>query len=567
MKPIDPQLLRRAPAARQFVAGAAFIALAQTMVTIAFAGLVAYAIALVAEAIAGTPDAAGGDDRVASGVLATLGTIALVLVGVVLARSLLVLVSEAWGLRAAARTGSQLRATLLAAIERRGPGWLAHRNQTALAVTAGHGLDALDPYFSRYIPQLVLTAIATPVIVAVMWWYDWPSGLAAALTLPLIPIFLVLIGLATRSVHKRQLGVLQRLAAQFADTLQGLATLRIFRREDRAVHRVRETAEEYRKETMRVLRYSFLSGFALELLSSLAVAIIAVAVGLRLLAGNLDLGTGLFVLLLAPEAFLPLRQVGVQFHAAEEGVTAVDEVLSIIADAEKVHPDRATDVPGNAAADRETTGLNVRALCITHDDRSLPSVSFLAQPGTITLIEGPSGTGKSSVFAALRHAVDYTGTATWNGIDVRCLHPAEWLAWAGQQPALFRGTIASNVALGAEPDTHAVRRALDDAGASELAPDRELGERGAGVSGGQAQRIAVARALYRLRAPGRRLLALDEPSSALDETTETHLWNNLRRIADEGTTVVVISHRASARRIADTVITMHVADSEEPVRR
>lgn len=551
MRPIDPRLLRYAPAARVYLSAAAAIAVAQTAVTIAFSWLLADGITSVVE---GRPLAGG-----------TVAAFA----AVVLVRGVLLWASEAWGLAAATKAGAQLRGAMLAAIGRHGPEWLAQRNQAALAVTAGHGLDALDPYFSRYVPQLVLTAIATPVIVGVMWLADWPSGLTAALTLPLIPVFLILIGIATRGVQRRQLSVLQQLAARFADTVQGLSTLRIFGRERRAAERMAHTAEDYRRETMKVLRFSFLSGFALELLSSLAVALIAVAVGFRLLAGDLSLGVGLFVLLLAPEAFLPLRQVGVQFHAAAEGVAATEDVFRVLDD------DRAVNNSGKpGGAERETaesarsegdlpelstpTGgapaLRVRDLRV----RDLAPVSFDAEPGAITLLEGPSGAGKSSVLAALRGAVAFTGDASFGGADVRPLDPARWLAWAGQSPGLMQGTVADNVALGdPAPDADRVRRALDAAAADGIAADMTLGVQGAGLSGGQAQRVAVARALYRAET-GERLLVLDEPSSALDAETEARLWATLRGRADAGATVLLVSHRPSAREIADQVIDLGV---------
>jgi len=538
VKPIDPRLVRYAPAARVFLTASALIALAQTAVTIAFSWLLADAL---------TGAIAGRDVR------ASLGW----LVAVIIARGALLWASEAWGLRAAAQTGAQLRDALLSAIGRRGPGWLAQRNQAALAVTAGHGLDALDPYFARYIPQLVLTVIATPAVVAVMWWQDWPSGLTAIITLPLIPLFLILIGIATRTVQTRQLKVLQQLAARFADTVQGLATLRVFGRERRAVVRMRETAEQYRAETMGVLRYSFISGFALELLSSLAVALIAVAVGFRLLAGELSLEVGLFVLLLAPEAFLPIRQVGVQFHAAAEGVAVTEDIFEVLDEADATpHTSRAsaTRSPGSV----EESALVLDGLAVRYGDRTLPPVSLIAAPGTVTLIEGPSGSGKSSVFAALRGAATCDGTATFDGVDVRTRAPHTWLAWAGQAPGLIRGTIAENVALGADAlDYERVRRSLATAGAAELDPAIVLGVQGAGLSGGQAQRVAVARALYRLET-GTRVLALDEPSSALDSETEEALWRGIRSAADEGATVVLISHRHSARAIADQIITVGV---------
>ncbi|MFD5226349.1 thiol reductant ABC exporter subunit CydD [Microbacterium sp. NPDC058342] len=542
MKPVDPRLLRRAPSARRFLAASALIALAQTAVTISFSWLLADAITSIA----------GGNGVDAQ----RLGLIALV----VFARGGLLWASEAWGLRAAAGAGAELRQHLIAAIGIRGPGWLARHNRAALAVTAGHGLDALDPYFSRYLPQLVLTVIATPAIVAVMWFTDWPSGLTAALTLPLIPLFLVLIGLATRSVQRRQLAVLQQLAARFADTVQGLSTLRIFGRERRAAQRTHETAEQYRAETMRVLRFSFLSGFALELLSSLAVALIAVAVGFRLLSGELSLGVGLFVLLLAPEAFLPLRQVGVQFHAAAEGVAATEQVFAVLDSTPGAAGGGADGrIPGAEATVRATSApdaatLTVRDLRV----RDLPPVSFTARPGTITLIEGPSGAGKSSLLAALRGAVPFEGAASVDGDDVRALPPSAWLAWSGQHPALMRGTIAENVALGdAQPDLGRVRDALARAGAAELDPGHRLGVQGTGLSGGQAQRVAVARALYRLGC-GSRVLALDEPSSALDEATEAELWASLRTTADAGATVLLVSHRRSARVIADEIVALGV---------
>ena len=541
MKPIDPRLLRWAPAARTYLVVSAVIAIVQTAVTIAFAGLLAAGIAAVA---------AGRSP------LAVVPWLALV----VAVRAALLWTSEAWGAKAAAQTGRELRTALLDAIARRGPAWLSARNTSALAVTAGHGLDALDPYFSRYVPQLVLTAIATPVIVIVMWMQDWPSGVAALVTLPLIPLFLILIGIATRGVQRRQLQVLQTLAARFADTVQGLATLRLFGRERRAAARMRETADQYRRETMRVLRYSFLSGFALELLSSLAVAIIAVSVGLRLLGGELSLGVGLFVLLLAPEAFLPLRQVGVQFHAAAEGVAATEDVFEILEDASAGTAAVRGAVPGatppaSPSEDAESprgTRVVFRDVGVRYGERMLPPVTFTAAAGTVTLLEGRSGSGKSSLFAALRGAAPYDGVIRVEGAPDP--DPATWLAWAGQRPGLIRGTIAANVALGdPAPDADRVRAALADAAAADLDPAQQLGVQGAGLSGGQAQRVAVARAFYRLGS-GARVLALDEPSSALDATTEARLWRAVRRAADAGATVLLVSHRPSARAIADQVV-------------
>ncbi|MFS6529516.1 thiol reductant ABC exporter subunit CydD [Microbacterium aurugineum] len=550
MKPVDPRLLRYAGAARGFLAASALIGVVQTAVVIVFAWL-------LTDAVTG---AIAGRDVTAS---------LLWLLVTALLRGVLIAASDAAGTRAAAKTGMQLRSALIAAVGRLGPGWLAQRNQTELAVTAGHGLEALDAYFARYIPQLVLTVIATPVLVAVMWWQDWPSGLTALITLPLIPLFLILIGMATRTVQKRQWQTLQRLAARFADTVQGLSTLRLFGRDRRAADRIEVTADEYRRETMKVLRFSFLSGFAMELLASIAVALIAVSVGFRLLSGDLTLEVGLFVLLLAPEAFLPIRQVGVQFHAAAEGVAATEDVFEVLdaartgarmqelpTDAGRIAVEASHIRPSVLQVDRlEGAALVVEGVQV----RDLPPVSFTATPGTITLIEGPSGSGKSSLLAALRGAADYEGTAVFAGQSLRGLAPAGWLAWAGQAPGLMRGTVADNVALGdPAPDAGRVRAALDEARAESIDAALELGVQGSGLSGGQAQRVAVARALYRQQTDPGRVLALDEPSSALDPETEERLWQSLRARADAGATILLVSHRRSARRIADQVVALGV---------
>ncbi len=547
VRPVDPRLVRYASASRAFFAAIAVIGALQTAVVVAFAWLLTRAIT---RAIDGMP-------------WAELTALLTALAAVIVARALLLWAREALSARAAARVQAQLRAQLVDAVGILGPGWLAGRNSAQLAVTAGRGLEALDAYFGRYLPQLVLTVIATPVLVAVMWWQDWISGLTVLLTLPLIPLFMVLIGLATRTVQQKQWRTLGRLAARFADTVQGLSTLKVFGRQHRAVRSIEKVTETYRVETMRVLRVSFLSGFALELLASISVAIVAVSIGFRLVDGSLALAVGLFVLLLAPEAYLPLRQVGVQFHAAAEGVAATEDVFAVLDEARaagSAHPRRGVAASGPAR-------LVLRGLRVRRGDLVLPPVDLVAEPGTVTLIEGPSGAGKSSVFAALRGAVAFDGDARLNDTPVDTLSPATWLAWAGQHPGLVGGTIAENVALGDDETDAAsrrdlVRRALAVAQADALDPDQELGVQGAGVSGGQAQRLAVARAVFRHlrgRAP---VIALDEPSSALDAATEAALWHGIRGLADDGATVLLISHRRSAREIADRVVTLSATRAE-----
>jgi ATP-binding cassette subfamily C protein CydD len=538
--PVDPRLLKYAAASRSFFAIIVVIALLQTAVIVAFAWLLTRAIV---GAIDGMPT---------SDLWATLGALA----GVVVLRAALVWAREQTAARAAARVQAQLRARLVEAVGALGPGWLDGRNSAHLAVTAGHGLDALEAYFGRYLPQLVQTAIATPLIILVMWWQDWISGLTVLLTIPLIPIFMVLIGLATRAVQKRQWGTLQQLAARFADTVEGLGTLKVFGRQHRAAASIESVTERYRVETMRVLRVSFLSGFALEFLASISVAIIAVSIGFRLVDGALALSIGLFVLLLAPEAYLPLRQVGVQFHAAAEGVAATEDVFAVL---DAAHAERPT---GPSFAGAGASGvLTLTDVRVKRGERMLPAVTFTAAPGQIVLIEGPSGAGKTSLLTALRGAAEWEGTALLGDTDLRGAAPSSWLAWAGQQPGLIAGTVAENVALGdPTPDPTLIDRALWRARADGIEASLPLGVRGSGLSGGQAQRVAVARALYRHLSGRAGVVALDEPSSALDATTESALWQSLREIADAGATILLVSHRQSARDIADVVVVLQPAE-------
>ncbi|GAA4354582.1 hypothetical protein GCM10023087_24770 [Microbacterium rhizosphaerae] len=470
------------------------------------------------------------------------GALALVVV-----RGALAALAERVGARGAAQASVQLRAALVDAVARRGPGWLEQRNAAALAVTAGHGLEALDAYFGRYLPQLVATVIAMPVIVVAIALTDPVSGLIVVLTLPLIPIFMVLIGLATRGVQRRQFDSLQQLAARFADTVRGLGTLKVFGRERRAAASIEHVTRRYARDTMGVLRVSFLSGFALEFLASISVAIVAVTIGLRLLDGQLDLTIGLFVLLLAPEAYLPLRQVGVQFHAASEGAAATDAIFDVLG-AQAPPAVVATVEPAP-----EGVLLGARDLRVQRGPHAIGPLDLTVCAGRIVLLEGPSGAGKSSVLAALLGFVEHAGVVEVAGGG----SAADAIAWSGQRAGLVEGTVSENVALGAvHADEELAARCLRDAQAHGIPLSRELGVGGAGLSGGQAQRVAVARALYRLRSTSAHVLVLDEPSSALDAATEARLWETLRAVAGEGAGVLLVSHRTSARAIADDVVRM-----------
>lgn len=548
MRPLDPRLVRYASAARTFLALGGVIAVAQALSVVAFAWL-------VTEAVTGAIAGRGLDDL--SATLIALGL-------VVAVRAVLALLQDAVAARGAALVKSQLRSRVLDAVTTLGPGWLGERRSAEIATVIGRGIDALDGYFARYLPQLLLTAIVTPIVLIAVFSQDLLSAVILAVCLPIIPVFMILIGWATQSMQKRQWSELTALSTAFDDTIGGLSTLKAYGRQHRQVDRLRDITRRFRQRTMAVLRVSFLSSFALELASSLAVALVAVTIGLRLVSGEIDLVSGLFILLLAPEFFLPIRQVGVNYHAAAEGVEAADRVFEILDDARAAAPVRDTGSTPTAGE----RGLTFRDVRIAYDSDSssgrtvVDGFSADVAPGVLTVLSGPSGSGKSSLVSALLGFVPFAGAIRAAGHDAVGGAAREALAWSGQAPTLFAGTIAENVALGdSTPSTDRVTEALSIAALEHLDPATPLGERGTGLSGGQSQRVAIARAVYRVLDSDERVLVLDEPSAALDHETEARLVANLVRFSRTGRAVLVVSHREAFIGRADVVVQLAPADS------
>jgi ATP-binding cassette, subfamily C, bacterial CydD len=531
VKPLDPRLLRLSRTARGFIVAAAGTGLLRTLATVAIAWGIAAAVTI-------------GVDAVPGGVLPptfaqTLGLLG----GAFVMRAVAAWATDDLAARAAARVKSELRATVLARAAERGPEWLAERSSAGFATTLGPGLDALDAYFGRFLPQLALTAVATPVLLVAIGLGDLTSGLIVLCALPVIPVFMILIGLATQALQRQQSDALATLGGAFTEAVEGLATLKAFGRARRQVGRIGALTDAYRKQTIGVLRLSFVSGFALELAASLAVALVAVSIGVRLVDWSLGLGAAMFVLVLAPETFAPIRQVGADFHAAQDGVEAAGAVLDVLDDdtADDVHR-----VP--AVAETRATALVLDGLTVHRPDVVIGPIDLRAEPGTVVALAGPSGSGKSSVIAAIRGALPHEGTVTVPGPAGSTA--AERTTWADQRPRLVRGTIAENVALSATPDGPAVVSALGAAGLG-LDPGLPVGSGGAGLSGGQAQRVAVARALYRAARADTPLVLLDEPTSALDADAEAHVVATIRRLAADGRVVVVASHRPAVLAAAD----------------
>ncbi|MEU9520229.1 thiol reductant ABC exporter subunit CydD [Streptomyces sp. NPDC048224] len=539
MKPIDPRLLRYARATRFFLA--AVVALGAVG-----AGLLVAQAMLIAEVVVGAFQ---------HGTSVTgLRTPLLLLVAVACGRALVGWLTELAAHRASAAVKSELRGRLLDRAGALGPGWLSGQRTGSLVALATRGVDALDDYFSRYLPQLGLAVVVPVAVLARIVTEDWVSAAIIVGTLPLIPIFMMLIGWATQSRMDRQWRLLSRLSGHFLDVVAGLPTLKVFGRARAQAESIKRITGEYRQATMRTLRIAFLSSFALELLATLSVALVAVTIGMRLVHGDMALYDGLVVLVLAPEAYLPLRQVGAQYHAAAEGLAAAEDIFSVL---ERPVPASGT---GPVPADGSLTFEDVTVRYPGRGTDAVTGVNLTVQPGETVALVGPSGAGKSTLLHALLGFVSPTrGHLRIGGADLATLDVAEWharVSWVPQHPHLYAGTIAENVRL-ARPDADdaAVRRALRDAGALEFVdalPEGTgtvLGEGGAGLSAGQRQRLALARAFL----ADRPVLLLDEPTAALDGATEAEVVDAVRRLS-AGRTVLLVVHRPALLEVADRVV-------------
>ncbi|MGD0240240.1 MAG: thiol reductant ABC exporter subunit CydD [Streptosporangiaceae bacterium] len=531
MKPLDPRLLRYSAAARGYLIVTVVLGLAATALILLQASLLAH---LLASAVTGT------GTTVLAG---SLGVLAVVL----LARAATGYGGEVTALRAAAAVKSQLRRRLADHVLKLGPSWLTDHRSGEVTTLATRGLDALDPYFARYLPQLVLASVVPVAVLIRVALADWISGVVIAVTLPLIPLFAILVGLHTKAVTQRQWRLLARLGGHFLDVVEGLPTLKLFGRAKPQAEEIGRVTGEYRQATMATLRVAFLSAFVLELAAALATALVAVEVGLRLLAGHMSYSTALLVLLLTPEAYLPLRAVGAQFHASTEGAAAAADVFAIL---DTPVPGRVTSpVPRPADLRKDTIRLSEVGLCYPGRGRdALSGVSMTIRPGDQITLTGPSGAGKTSLLALLLRFAEPTGGRIEVGdTDLVRIPLAEWrrqIAWVPQDPHLFAASVAENIALGAPAARRAaIVAAAQAAGADEFIDqlpqgyDTLVGEGGQALSSGQRQQLALARAFLR-DAP---LLLLDEPAAHLDANTAARLDAALA-ILTAGRTVIRVAH-------------------------
>ncbi|GAA3871995.1 thiol reductant ABC exporter subunit CydD [Saccharothrix violaceirubra] len=460
------------------------------------------------------------------------------LIAVVAARALVVTGSRIVTQREAATVKALLRKRLLRdAAARRG----ARAGEVTTLVV--RGLDAVEPYFAGYLPQLVV-AVTVPVAVLVrLSFADLGSALPIVATLPLIPVFAALVGKHTRDRTRRQWDALVTLGGHFLDVVRGSGTLRMFGRARAQARTVRAMADAHRAETMRTLRVAFLSALVLELVATLSVALVAVPVGLRLLDGGVTLHVALLVLLLAPEAYLPLRAAGAQFHASAEGLAVLENAVS-----ENAATRPAAATAAGRPPDLRTAEIVFDHVTVHYPDRDAPALAdfvLRVRPGERIALVGPSGAGKSTVLGLLLGEVAPTsGRVLVDGVDLRELDRAAWLrqlAWVPQRPTLFPGTVGGNIALGGPGD---VREAASAVGVAHLLDERHP------LSSGERQRVAVARALVR---PDARLLLLDEPTARLDNGTEETVLRAAREWS-RTRTALLVAHRPALLDVVDRIV-------------
>ncbi len=544
MKPLDPRLLRYARSARGYLTLTVALGITLAALVVAQALLLATALGRAVHDGATLP---------------ILAPLAAWLVVVVVARATVTSVQERFAHRAATKAVGELRAGVVAHAVELGPRWLASGRGPEVVTLATRGLDALEPYFVRYLPQLVLSATVTPATILVILGQDWVSAAIVVGTLPLVPLFMVLIGRMTQGRSERGLAAMGRLGSQVLDLLAGLPTLRAFGREAGPAARVRALGDAHRRATMGTLRIAFLSGMVLELLTTLSVALVAVSIGLRLVNGGLDLVTGLAALILAPEVYLPLRQVGVQFHASTDGVAAAQAAFAVIE--EPTAEAGTVPCPPLGGATLRLRGVGVRS-----SGGLTPSgLDLTLEPGRVTALVGPSGAGKTTtveVLLGLLRPDEGTAELLAPGagpVPLAALDPATYwpqVAWLPQRPVLEPGTLRDLVG-GASDEARAAAAARTglDAVVADLPDgwDTELGHGGAGLSVGQRQRVALTRALLS-PAP---LVVLDEPTAHLDAAGERVVLATVEAMREAGRTVLLVAHRPSLVATADAVVTVH----------
>ena len=492
-------------------------------------------------------------------VLAQVSVPLVLLMGAMLARAGLLWGREVTAQRAAMRVKSYLRERVFAHLLQLGPVWSVGERTGELAALLNEGIERLDAYVARYLPQLVLSVLVPLIIIAVILPVDWFSAVLLLCTGPVIPLLMALVGSNTRKRTQAQWATLSLMSASFLDVMQGLTTLKMFGRSQEQEHRIARISDRFRDKTLQVLRYAFLSGAVLEFMTMTAIGVIATTLGVRLINHSISFDNAFLILLLTPEFYRPLQELGAQRHAAMEGEASARRLYEIL---ETPLPTQEEPASGEPVPPGPIT-IEISDLSYTYPEQEKPAlerITLRLAANTCTALVGRSGAGKSTLVNLLMRFMDATGgTISANGIPITQLAPERWreyVALVPQRPYLFYGTVRENIRLARpQADDAEVMQAVELAGVSAFLDelprglDTQVGEQGMQLSAGQAQRVAIARALLK-NAP---VLILDEPTSSLDPDSEAHIRQSLTALTRERT-VLVIAHRyntiASASHIA-----------------
>ena len=565
MRVLDPRLMRRARAARVAIGLDAVIGVVAALLILSQAVLIA---TIAARAFDGES-------------LSDLTLALVVLVAVVIARA-----GSAWGFevvgrRAAIGVLSELRRDVVRSRLRDSHAAALDNAESAeIATAAVAGVDALEVTFARYLPQVVLALVVPLAVLILVALIDPLSAIIMLVTLPLVPVFMWLLGRHTERVTRDRWRSMALLATHFLDVVRGLPTLRAFNRGEAQVERVAAVSEEYRVAVMRTLRVAFLSGSILEFAATLGIALVAVTIGVRLVDGEIAFASALTVLLLAPELYLPLRNVAAQFHASSEGQAVAERLLDLLDESDPDSPLDNANLEVRAGAlkvpDARKASVRLEGVSFTYPTRDLAVLDRLdlelSARETVALV-GPSGGGKSTLAALLLGFAQPTeGRLTVGGVNIANCDRSAWraqIAWVPQKPTLFRASVADNIRLGDDSaDDSSVRAAAVMAGADGFIDDLPdgyetvVGDGGRPVSAGQRRRIALARAFLRDAS----LVILDEPTADLDESNAELVGEAIERLC-EGRTVLMIAHRPELAARADRIVVLNAGRITQDSRR
>ena len=537
-------LLRRIPPARLYLGATVLIGLLVAVVTVAQMASLSKIVDLVFLKAGGRGQAV---------------TLLLMVAGTAVLRAGLLWVRETTAQQGAVRVKNDLRRRLFAHVLRLGPAFARSARSGELTTTLTEGVERLDPYFARYLPQVLLSAVVPLLVVAYILPRDAASAVLLVVTAPVIPVMMVLVGSYAEEHTRRQWLALSRMGAHFLDALQGLPTLKAFGRVAAEEEKVERVSGEFRERTLKVLRYAFLSGLVLEFMTAAAIALVAVVLGVRLINGAISFQDAFLVLLLTPEFYRPLRELGVHRHAGMEGKASAERIFEILD----------TPVPPEGTLQENLSGgleLSFSGVRFTYQGRDIPALDGLSLTlpvGSRTALVGRSGSGKSTLVGLLLRFLNQdAGVISANGVPIGELPARAWrehVALVPQRPHLFYGSVLENIRLAKPNATRSeVERAAELAGAAEFIRrmphgyDTQIGERGQRLSGGEAQRLAIARAFLKDAA----LLIMDEPTSSLDPESERLVRDALDRLA-RGRTSLIVAHRLNTVSTADRIVVLH----------